>query len=87
MFLGLNPTFVEVTKEKLVTGAFLPPPLPPQSWIGLKPFHAWKSVPTAPWCGYFQSFLVSFIKTDEFSEQVIEPYEMIYGQLKMLPTE
>ena len=33
---GLNRMFVEVTREKLGTGAFLPP-LPPQSsWIGLK---------------------------------------------------
>ena len=30
-FRGPNPTFVEVTREKLVEGAFLPP----QSWIGL----------------------------------------------------
>ena len=34
-FLGLIPTFVEVTGEKLVEGALLPSPLPP-SWIGLK---------------------------------------------------
>ena len=36
-FLGLIPTFVEVTGEKLVGGggAFLPPPLHP-SWIGLR---------------------------------------------------
>ena len=32
-FLGLSPTFVEVTGEKLVGGLFAPPP--PPSWIGL----------------------------------------------------
>ena len=32
-FWGSNPTFVEVTGEKLVGGAFLPPPL---SGIGVK---------------------------------------------------
>ena len=34
-FWGPNPTFVEVTGEKLVGGAFLPPP----SWTGLNIFH------------------------------------------------
>ena len=33
---GLIPTFVDVTRKKLVWGAFLHPPPPPLSWIGLK---------------------------------------------------
>ena len=39
---GLIPTFVELTGEKLVGGAFWqsPPPPTPPSWIGLRPF--WK---------------------------------------------
>ena len=34
-FVGLIPTFVEVTGKKTGRGAFLPPTPHPQSWIGL----------------------------------------------------
>ena len=40
-FCGLIPTFVEVTRGKLVGGPFLLPPLPP-SWIGLRLFYIFK---------------------------------------------
>ena len=56
-FLWLNPTFVEVTEEKLVGGPF------PPSWIGLEDFINPQMISMLSWWGKYFWVNFDFIET------------------------